>query len=1198
MPPTRPSPAAGRLHEALAHHQAGRLDRAEPLYRMVVRTEPRNADALHLLGIVLLQTGRAAEALALVERAIAANRRLPAFHDTHGSVLAALGRHQDAANAHARALHLDPASTGARFNFANALHAWGYPAAAVTAFHRALALNPAHGKAWFNMGNALRAMGAADAAAQAFTHAIALDPAMTEAHNNLGDALAAVGRHDEAVAQHRLVVRQRPAEARSWYNLGAALQQQGAYEEAEITYREALRRDPHHVPSLNNLGGVLRRLNHPEHAEACHRQAIALRPDFADSYHNLGNALAAQGRYDEAMACHEEALSRNPDLATATHGLALLALMNGDLTHGLAGYERRFAARAVAVDRPLPPPRWDGRPLNGGPLNGGRGGGQLVLWREQGVGMEALFAAALADAAARAGGPVTLYTDPRLVPLFARSFPAVTVADEVELATAPPADMAAHCPTGSLPGLLRRDLASVPAAPWLVADPVRVAAWRDRLAALGPGLTVGIAWRTAMLTPDHRPCYVPLDHWAPLFAVPGVHLVSLQYDDAEEEIRRVESRHGVTIHRWDDHDLTDDIDGTAALIAALDLVVSPAMAAGDLASALGVPVWRFAPREWTQLGTGTRPWCPGTRLFRPTPGRPMESVIAPMAAALARLTPPVTVPVSMPAPPPVPAPPPPPGPDARAAAEDALERAMGHHRAGRLAAAESAYREALAHDSRHGDALNLLGLLYHQAGYQDEALDSINRALAANAEFAEAFNHRGLILQAQGRPAAARHAFARAVALRPAFAEAYTHRGLVTEGAEPETCHRRAGRLAPANPAVHVNLGVALEKRGAVAEATRQYRQALMLQPALADTLNNLASLEKVQGRTGPAARLLRRAERVAPGFPLVAWNLGLIRLETGDLTGGWAGFAHRFSSPHLQRGRRIPVPEWRGDALAGRRLLVWGEQGVGDEILFASCYPTLQNMGGTVVLECDQRLTGLFARSFPWAEVRGQRIDAQDQETAPPDTAVQIAAGSLPGLVRGRLTRFPDGRAGGWLTADPRLVERWRDRLAALGPGLTVGIGWRSQVMTAQRQSSYITAAALAPLLRVPGVVAVNLQYGPVAAEIAAAERLSGRKIHRWDDLDLTDDFENTAALMTALDLVVSPAMSAGELAGALGVPVWRFAPADWTRLGSGCRPWYPSMRLFTPPPGVPLDSVVPVMAQDLHNLSCRPGLPLLTIA
>ena len=176
--------------------------------------------------------------------------------------------------------------------------------------------------------------------------------------------------------------------------------------------------------------------------------------------------------------------------------------------------------------------------------------------------------------------------------------------------------------------------------------------------------------------------------------------------------------------------------------------------------------------------------------------------------------------------------------------------------------------------------------------------------------------------------------------------------------------------------------------------------------------------------------------------------------------------------------------------------------------------------------------------------------------------------------------------------------MERWRGRLAALGPGLKVGIGWRSQVMTAQRQSSYITAPALAPLLRVPGLVAVNLQYGPVAAEIAAAEALSGRKIHHWDDLDLTDDFENTAALMAALDLVVSPAMSAGELAGALGVPVWRFGPSDWTRLGSGCRPWYPAMRLFTPPPGAPLDSVVIPMAQDLHKLLDQPGAPLLTIA
>ncbi len=1190
MPPTRSPLTAGRLNDALGHHQAGRLDRAEPLYRMVVRTEPRNADALHLLGILLLQTGRPDEALTLVERAIAANRRLAAFHDTHGSVLAALGRYEDAANAHARALRLDPGHTAARFNFANALHAWGHPQAAVAAFRQTLALNPAHGKAWFNMGNALRALPAVDAAVDAFTHATILMPEMAEAQNNLGDALAAIGRVDEAVARHRLVVRLRPDDTRSWYNLGAALQQQGAYEEAEIAYREALRRDPRHLPSLNNLGGVLRRLNHPEHAEACHRQAIALQPDFAEAYHNLGNALAAQGRYDEAAACHGEALHRNPDLATATHDLALLALMRGDLAHGLAGYERRFAARAVAEDRALAAPRWDGSPT---------AGGRLVLWREQGVGMEALFAACLGDAIARAGGPVTLYTDPRLVPLFARSFPAAAVEDEALLAT-PPTDMAAHSPTGSLPGLFRRELASVPSTPWLVADPARTAAWRERLAALGPGLAVGIGWRTAMLTPDHRPCYVPLDRWAALFAVPGVHFISLQYGETEEEIRRVEARFGITIHRWADLDLMDDIDGTAALIAALDLVVSPAMAPGDLAAALGVPVWRFTPREWTQLGTGTRPWCPGTRLFRPSPGASMDAVIPQMAAALMRVRPPVSARTAIPHPPAPPPPPssaPPPSATAQAAAEEALDRAIGHHRAGRLAAAEAAYREALSHAPRHGDALNLLGLLYHQAGHQSEALASIDKALSAVPSFAEAFNHRGLILNALDRPAAARHAFTRALALRPAFAEAYTHLGLVVPEEEREACHRRAGRLDPANTAVHVNLGVVLEKRGAFTAAAGQYRQALALQPALPSTLNNLASLDKAAGRTADAARLLRRAERLDPAFPLAAWNLGLIRLETGDLAAGWAGFAQRFSSPHLQRGRRIAAPVWRGEALGGRRLLVWGEQGVGDEILFSSCYPSLRNAGGTVVLECDPRLVPLFARSFPWAEVRAQRIDTLGHETAPPDAAVQIAAGSLPALTRARLTRFPDGRAGGWIRPDPRLVDRWRSRLDALGPGIKVGVGWRSQVMTAHRQSSYIAAPALAPLLRVPGVVAVNLQYGPVAAEIAAAEAASGRKIHHWDDLDLTDDFENTAALMAALDLVVSPAMSAGELAGALGVPVWRFGPSDWTRLGTGCRPWYHTMRLFTPPPAAPLDSVMPVMARELLNLVRQPRT-LLTIA
>ncbi|HEY0837715.1 MAG TPA: tetratricopeptide repeat protein, partial [Azospirillum sp.] len=521
--PATPNTSAtgARLADALAHHQAGRFHEAEAGYRAVLQAQPRNADALHLLGVLALQVGQPTAAVELIGRAIENAGAVADYHDNLGSALAASGRHREAADSHGRAVRLKPDFAQARFNLGNALQALGEAGRAAGAFLGALALRPDYAKAWYNLGNALRETGHTDGAVTALDRAVALAPGMMEAHTNLGDALAVLGRLDAAVARHRAAVALQPDDATAWYNLGAALQQNNAYEEAEIAYREALRRAPRHFGALNNLGSVLKRLGRPEQAEACHRQALDLRPDFVEALYNLGNALQAQGRIKEAQACYEDVLERNPDLATASHNLSLLALRHGDLERGWYGYDRRFAAREALPDRHVAAPPWQGEAL---------GGGTLLIWREQGVGDEILFASCYADAIARAGGPVVIEADPRLVPLLARSFPDATVraesCDDAGNETIEPPDCAAQVPAGTLPRLLRGGLDRFPArASWLVAEAERARAWAERLAGLGPGLRVGIGWRSSLMTQERKGAYTTLEAWAPVFAVAGVHFV-------------------------------------------------------------------------------------------------------------------------------------------------------------------------------------------------------------------------------------------------------------------------------------------------------------------------------------------------------------------------------------------------------------------------------------------------------------------------------------------------------------------------------------------------------------------------------------------------------------------------------------------------------------------------------------------------
>lgn len=520
-----------------------------------------------------------------------------------------------------------------------------------------------------------------------------------------------------------------------------------------------------------------------------------------------------------------------------------------------------------------------------------------------------------------------------------------------------------------------------------------------------------------------------------------------------------------------------------------------------------------------------------------------------------------------------------PSPEDRARADDLVDRAVAAHQAGRLADAEALYRQALTLWPDHGDAGRLLGVVLFQSGREAAAIATVGAVLDRAPADGAAWDALGVMHQFAGRFEAARGAFVRAVVLTPDGLTAVTHLGVAVERCGDLDAARRwqarAVRLDPADPTLRVNFGVALERAGGFAEAARQYRTAITVSPGHAEALNNLGNAARLNG-DATAEAWVRRTIRIAPNHPLANWNLGLIDLAAGRLASGWAGYEQRFTAEALERGRTLTMPAWRGDALAGRRLLVWNEQGLGDEILFSSCLEALQRLDGHVIVECDRRLVPLLSRAFPWAEVRSARRNATDAD-------LHIAIGSLPSLFRRSLTAFPGTP---WLTPDPTLAQRWQDRVAALPPGIRIGLGWRSGLVDAYRRGAYTALMDWAPVLTQPGVVVVNLQYGDVEDEIAPVESALGVQIHRWPDLNLKDDLEGVAALISALDLVAVVPTAAGELAGALGIPVWRLGGPDWTWLGTRARPWYPTMRIWPPAGGLPIPGLPQRLADELVRL------------
>jgi hypothetical protein len=428
-------------------------------------------------------------------------------------------------------------------------------------------------------------------------------------------------------------------------------------------------------------------------------------------------------------------------------------------------------------------------------------------------------------------------------------------------------------------------------------------------------------------------------------------------------------------------------------------------------------------------------------------------------------------------------------------------------------------------------------------------------ALRLCGDDAEIHNNLGVVRRAQGDLGGALHALQTALRLKPDYVEAYN------------------------------NLGTVLQAQGNFAAARVMFQVALRLRPHYPEAHNNLGTVWQAQGDLSAAETAFAAALAVRPDYAEAQWNRALLWLTQGRLARGWPAYEWRWRAQNWPIWSRS-MPQWTGEKLAGQRLLIRAEQGIGDELLFVSCLPDMLVQADHVVLECDTRLAALFGRSFPTATVLGCRhASTYDWLAAVPPIAAHLPMGSMPRYLRGTLGSFPP--QVGYLLADSARQRCWQQRLAALGPGLKVGLAWRS-LRARQEQPTYTRLEQWAPLLTLPGIRWINLQYDDCADELRMANTRWGVQIQTWEELDLWQDIDEMAALITALDLVIAPETMVAALAGGLGQHIWRlcrYTPA-WDTLGTEVSPWFPSMRLYRQPRPGDWSGVFERMAADLRRL------------
>lgn len=479
------------------------------------------------------------------------------------------------------------------------------------------------------------------------------------------------------------------------------------------------------------------------------------------------------------------------------------------------------------------------------------------------------------------------------------------------------------------------------------------------------------------------------------------------------------------------------------------------------------------------------------------------------------------------------------------------------------------------------------GLLLWDEGKLDEAKSCLEQALRANSGRAEWHNEFGMLLMAQGDSDRAAQSFREALRLNPQLAHAYCNLGIILQrqsGQDALACFRRAIELKPDLVEAHYNSGLALRETGRTNEAIANFERALKLRPGHADAWCNLGFAKQDLGLFDGALSCYSHATELQPDHAEAHLSKAFIHLLNGEFKQGWEEYEYRYFTAESPR-RNFSYPDWDGSPLQGRTLLVYAEQGLGDEILFAGCLPELIAQAKHVVIDCEPRLSRLFAHSFPTASVHGGKRDEDTQWLRQmPPIDVKIAAGSVPKYLRNSLADFPVPHA--YLRADPERVAHWRRRLELLGPGLKVGISWQGGLPQTRRALRSIDLERWLPILKQADKHFVSLQYTECREELSRLRESHGILVHQFQEA--MDDYDETAALICALDGVISVCTALVHLSGALGKPAWVMVPftPEWRYLAQGnTLPWYPLVRLFRQPDPGGWREVIDSVSRELQQ-------------
>ncbi|HIO09993.1 TPA: tetratricopeptide repeat protein [Candidatus Poribacteria bacterium] len=491
----------------------------------------------------------------------------------------------------------------------------------------------------------------------------------------------------------------------------------------------------------------------------------------------------------------------------------------------------------------------------------------------------------------------------------------------------------------------------------------------------------------------------------------------------------------------------------------------------------------------------------------------------------------------------------------------------------KLNEAIQAYRWAIEIKPDNIEACYNLGKLLQQKGQLDEAIQVFRRAIEHHPNDAEMYYHLGTTLHKQERLQQAAQAYRQAIELQSSHAEAHYNLGLALQEQEQfdqaVQIYQQAIAFQPNFIDPYNNLGVLLKKQRKFDQAIQVYLQAIEIAPDNAETHNNLGVIFQELGELEESVQSYYQAIKINPQFAEAHKNLGISLLLKGEFDDGWKHYEWRDKcDDFLTENRIFPQPAWNGSNIEGKSILVWAEQGIGDQIMFASIFEDLLKTKADTIVECERRLIPLFQRSFP-------QIDFVPQENP-----------TQPRLLNSNINyHVPMGGLGRWFRTEersflsnknfylyvcPEKTPEIRSKYRKLADGkILVGISWKSTSIDQTRADTKSTSLEnWKPILSKQDCFFINLQYGDVRQEIEEyTSDQSNISIYLDGEIDPLKNLDDFAAQVSTLDLVISIDNTTVHMAGALGKKVWTLLPyvPDWRwMLKREDTPWYSSMKLF----------------------------------